>query len=54
LRRRQPLVAEKDDLVLEESTANFVLRKILREIDPEELCAERAGEASDFQRPTRP
>src|SRR3954462_3413302 len=48
LRRRQRLVAKKDDLVLEESPAGLLFRQIPRKGDADDLCAERAGDASDF------
>jgi hypothetical protein len=48
LRRLELLVAEEDDLVLEEGPANFLGRNLLREIDPQDLGAQRARESSDF------
>ena len=44
------LVAEEDDLVLEKGLSNFLFGKILRQVDAEDLGAERARDASDFQR----
>ena len=54
LRRRQRLVAEEDDLVLEQGLANLFRGNFPREIHPEDLRAERARDASDLQTPIRP
>jgi hypothetical protein len=44
----KPLVAEENDLVLEEGRANLASRDLAREVDAEDLGAERAG---DFPNP---
>jgi hypothetical protein len=48
LRRRELLVAEKDDLVLEECFPNFLFGKFLRKVDAEQLGAERSRDPADF------
>src|SRR3954463_14713595 len=46
LRRRQRLVAKKDDLVLEQSRAYLLAQKPPRKVDAGDLGPGRAGEAS--------
>jgi hypothetical protein len=46
LRWLEALVAEEDDLVLEEGAANFLEGDIFRKIDPVDLGAQRTGESS--------
>jgi hypothetical protein len=48
LRRVELLVAEKDDLMLEERPPNFRLGKVLRELDAENLGAECPRESANF------
>ena len=48
LRRVELLVAEKDDLVLEEGLANLPGRNFSRQIDAEDLGAEGSGDPSDL------
>jgi hypothetical protein len=48
LRRVEPLIAEENDLVLEKCFPYFLLGYIPREIDAEELRAERTGNSLDF------
>jgi hypothetical protein len=44
LRGIELLVAEEDDLVLEKGGANLARRDLAREVDAEDLGAERAGD----------
>jgi hypothetical protein len=48
LRRVERLVAEEDDLMLEEGGANVVFGEGLRKVDAEDLGPEGAGKPADF------
>jgi hypothetical protein len=49
LRRVELLVAEENDLVLQERLSNLRCREIPRKVDAEDLGAERSGDAPDLQ-----
>jgi hypothetical protein len=48
LRRLERLIAEEDDLMLEKRLSNFPYGKLSRQIDAEDLGAERPGDAADL------
>src|SRR5688572_5091464 len=49
LRRLELLVAEEDDPVLQKRAANLPHRELAREVDAEDLGAERSGNTPDLQ-----
>jgi hypothetical protein len=48
LRRVEPLIAEEDDLVLEECPANLLLGEIPPKVDAVDLGAEGSGDSADL------